>query len=159
MVTMKRFLLYTIMLIGMILISNFLIFVALNGEYKNIENCKIIQDDYTVELIEAKAGFSRGNIEGKIKNLSTSVKENVYVKIDFYNKEEAYLGTEYYDIKYFYPNEEIKFKVVFNYENVEMAKIELVNEKPQLTTIEKIFDTVEKWWPVAGFTALVMFMF
>jgi len=35
----------------------------------------------------------------------------------------------FYDIRYFYPNEEITFKVEFNYENVQTARIELVNKK------------------------------
>lgn len=128
--TIKRFLLYLIMLIVFMVIANFLIFLGLNGKYKNISNCQIIQDDYTIELIEAKVGFTKGHVEAKIKSTSANMKENVYVKIDLYNKNKLYLGTEYYDIKYFYPNEEINFKITFNYENVDLVKMELVNEKP-----------------------------
>lgn len=158
MATAKKFLLYIVMLIGFMLITNFLIFLGLNGKYKNIEKCQIIQDDYKIELIEAKAGYARGHVEGKIKSTSESLKENVYVKVDLYTADGEYRGTEYYDIRYFYPNEEIRFKVVFNYENVQMAKIELVNTKPETTTFEKIIDKVEDWWPIAGFTALLLYL-
>jgi len=129
MATLKKFLLYIVMLIGLMLITSFLVMLGLNGKYKNIEKCQIIQGDYKIELIEAKAGYAKGHVEGKIKSTAQVLKENVYVKIDLYNLEGAYLGTEHYDIRYFYPNEEITFKVEFNYENVQTARIELVNKK------------------------------
>lgn len=53
----------------------------------------------------------------------------IYIKADFYDKDEKLLGTEYDEIKYFNVGEKAKFEIKFNYKNVSKVEITGVESK------------------------------
>ncbi len=82
-----------------------------------------------IEIAQCKNSYTKGYIKGNIRNTTDEIIDAVCIKINLYNKKGNYLGTEYYPISYFYPQEEVNFEVNYVYKNVGHIKIETVDKK------------------------------
>ncbi len=121
---MKKILLWVLMLIGMFILSDFLIAVGLNSTYKDI----IRQDENTnVSVYQAEATYVNGRIRGIIKD--TQSINNKYLEIELYSKRDVLMGRRYIEIK----NEvtDQPFEVLFRAKDVEYYSIGTVDEKKE----------------------------
>jgi len=73
--------------------------------------------------------MSRRTLPVKIKNETEREIENKYIKIECYSKHNVLMGTKYIQIDKVGAKEEKEFEVQFNFNKVEKAVIDIVDEK------------------------------
>lgn len=122
--TMKRFLIYALILIGVYILSNFLINVGINSTYKDI---KREDNNNQIVVYQADATYVNGRIRGIIKD--TSEINNKYLKIELYTKRNVLVGKSYIEIQNAENNGTQPFELLFKAKDVANYKIETVDEK------------------------------
>jgi hypothetical protein len=149
----NAFIKYFVLAISLYLIVNGLTYLATRKVYKDFDNYNIEFTKPAVTVSEAKTSYSSGHIKGNVKNDTGSLINLTYVKFDFYNERETYLGTEYKELKYFNVDETQNFNIQYKYTGVDKINISLIAEKPERepTKLEKDLKT---YWPVAGIIAI-----
>ncbi len=98
-----------------------------------------------VQVIEAKATYLNGYINGTVKNSTDATVNNKYLKIDSYSKRGVLLGTKYVKINDLNPGESTAFSSSFNYNQIDNMKISLIDgsELPPKETLDFGFDNPE----------------
>ena len=129
--TMKKFLIYVLMVIGFFILSNFLINVGLNSTYKDI---KRKDDNSQIIVYQADATYVNGRIRGIIKNVGET--QDKYLKIELYSKRDVLLGKSYIEINDMKEDATQSFELLFKANDVASYKIETVNEKEAGSEIE-----------------------
>lgn len=149
---MKTFLIYALIVVGFILLSNFLIDVSLNSQYKDIE-----RKDQTsqVQIYQAEATLVNGRIRGVVTNSGDVDLNNKYIKIDFYSKRDVFLGRKYIQINQLQKDETQPLEVFFKLQDVKSYSIEIVDEKPPEEEIEILPNDLSKSEVIIS-TALVL---
>lgn len=130
--SMKKIIIWILILIGIFILSNFLINVGLNSTYKDIQrkdsNSQII-------IYQADATSVNGRIRGIIKN--TKETQGKYLKIDLYSRRDVFMGRSYIEIKSTNNDESSQpFELLFKANNVSYYKIEIVEEKETGSELE-----------------------
>ena len=118
---MKQFLIYLLMIIGIFILSEFLIHVSTNSIYKDI---KREDTNSQIEVYQAQATRIDGRIRGIIKNIEEI--QNKDLKIELYSKRGILLNTQYIEIQKSDENTTQPFELLFKIKNVESYKIEIV---------------------------------
>ena len=155
---MKTFFIYLILFIAMYLIVDLLVYFSTKDNYKDLTNYEVTFSSPKVNIIEYKATYSKGHIEGTVTNDTDKLMDNIILKFDFYNNKGTYLGTKYHEIKYFNVGEKSKFDVNFWFEKVDNVKISVVDELPGNIDITEFKETMQKWLPFAGLAVLIYSM-
>lgn len=116
---------YVLMGIGLFILSEFLINVGLNSNYKDIERK---DENSQIVVYQAEAAYSNGRIRGIIKD--TEQINGKYLKVELYSKRDIVKARSYVEVK---NNEENTqpFELLFKAQEVEYYKIDVVNEKEQ----------------------------
>ena len=137
--THKKFFMYLIWVILFFVFSRVMIFFALSTtySYKDVTCKSSLIKEAAVET-NAVTGTAKIDI---YNNTNKDIKEK-YIKIECYSKHDVVMGTKYIKIDNIQTNEEKEFEVIFNYNNVDKAIIDVIDELPDNTTEEqKISDT------------------
>ena len=126
MARMKTFFIYLLLVIAFFLFSQVMIYIAIHTthQYKNVE----IKTTIPME-VEVQATSINGFAKGKIINQAENEIENKYIKIECYSKHDVLMGTKYIKIDKIGAKEEKEFEVHFNYNKVDKAVIDIVEEK------------------------------
>ena len=149
---MKKYFLYILMIVGFALLSNFLIAVALNSNYKDM---KRDQDDVTQAVIyQADATKVNGRIRGMLNNVKSI--EQKYLKVELFTDRNISMGKKYVEIDR--TNEEMPIEILFKLNNVTHYKVSLVNEKEPVEEIKILPKELTKGEIVLG-TALAIILF
>ncbi len=98
-----------------------------NEEEHNTPKTYIAQESSPV--IEIKECTNK-KITGTATNDMNILINVIYIKADFYDKNNKLLGTKYDEIKYFNVGEKAKFEIEFNYKNVTRVEITATESKP-----------------------------
>lgn len=125
--TMKKFLRYFILFILLFLWVSGLIYIGtrnMNYEEEQIIECVTQTTSPVIEIIECK----KGALKGIIKNDTGILINVIYVKAEFYDKNNNLLETKYSEIKYFNVGEKAKFEIEFSNKNVTNVKVTLVEK-------------------------------
>ena len=131
---MQKIFIYIAILIGIFVLSDFLIYVGINSTYKDIQR----QDNNSeISVYQAQATYVNGRIRGIIKD--TSNISNKYLEVELYSKRDVLMGRRYIEIQ---GNEENmqNFEVLFRAKDVKYYKINTVDKKqegPELEIIPK----------------------
>lgn len=121
---MKKILTWILILIGIFILSDFLINVGLNSTYKKIQR----QDENSQIIVyQADATYINGRIRGLIK--SSEKTQGKYLKIELYTKRNVLVGKSYIEIKDLEEEETQPFELLFRAQEVAFYKIETVTEK------------------------------
>lgn len=129
--TMKKILIWILILIGVFVLSNFLIYVGLNSTYQDIER----KDNKSqIVVYQADATSVNGRIRGIIKEPGQI--QAKYLKMELYTKRDVLAGRKYIEIEDGENNETQPFELLFKANNVAYYKIETVNEKEEGTELE-----------------------
>ena len=130
---MQKIFLWVLMLIGIFILSDFLINVGLNSTYKDIER----QDkNEQIKIYQADATYVNGRIRGIVKDTKNITSK--YIEVELYSKRNILMGRRYIDIEN--KLEDQPFEVLFRAKNVEYYKMNLVDNKqegPELEIISK----------------------
>lgn len=130
--TMKKFLIYILILVGFFLLSEFLINVGLNSAYQTIQRK---EDNLSqIKIYQAEATYVNGRIKGIVDDTST-IKEK-YIKFDFYSERDNNLGSKYIEIDKAKKDMPIEF--YFKLKDVSYYTITTTNEKASSGEIELI---------------------
>lgn len=128
--TLKKFRLYLLMFIGFFLLVTLLTNFLMRDDYKNT-NYEIKEESPVITVTECKSAYSNGYIKGNITNNTEEIIPLKYLQINLYNKDDVYLGSEYKELKNFYPQETINFDISYNYLNIDKVTLGFVDEIPQ----------------------------
>lgn len=131
---MQKIIVWSLILIGVFILSDFLIYVGLNSTYKDI-----VREDNNSEIVvyQAEATYVNGRIRGMIKN--TSDIKDKYLKIELYSKRDVLLGRSYIEIQPDTEDSETQpFELLFKAMDVASYQIETVNEKEPGAELEII---------------------
>lgn len=125
MARMKTFFNYFLIVVLFFIFSQIMIYIAINTTYKN----KDIESKTSIPVqMELQATSINGYAKGKIINNTNSEITNKYLKIDCYSKNDVLMGTKYIEIDKIGTNEEKEFEVNFNFNKVDRALIDIVDE-------------------------------
>lgn len=130
--TPQKIITWIAILVGVFILSDFLIYVGLNSTYKDIT-----REDNNSQIVvyQADATYVNGRIRGIIKN--TSDIKDKYLKIELYSKRDVLLGKSYIEIKDT-DSETQPFELLFRAKDVASCQIETVKEKEPGTELEII---------------------
>lgn len=126
--TMKKFLLYLVLFILLYLFIDSMTYLMMKNTYKEIKNYNLEKGQYKIEILESKAGYANTIIKGTVTNNTDELKDKVYIKIDFYNKNGRLVGTKYKEINCFNVGEKQKFEQNYKVSQVNTYNISIVNE-------------------------------
>lgn len=129
--TMKKIMIWILILVGVFVLSNFLIYVGLNSTYKDIERKN---SNSQIVVYQADATSVNGRIRGIIKEPEQI--QAKYLKIELYTKRDVLAGRSYIEVEDGENNKTQPFELLFKANNVAYYKIELVNEKEEGTELE-----------------------
>lgn len=111
-------------LVGVFVLSDFLIYVGLNSTYKEIQR----QDKNSqIVVYQADATYVNGRIRGMIKDIDKG--QGKYLKIELYTKRDVLVGKSYVEIKDIENSETQPFEVLFKAKDVAYYKIDIVKDK------------------------------
>ena len=121
---MKKIIIWISILIGVFVLSDFLISVGINSAYKDIK-----REDNNSEIIvyQADATYVNGRMRGLIKD--TEKITGKYLKIELYTKRDVLVGKSYIEIEKTGKEETQPFELFFKAEDVAYYKIETVKER------------------------------
>ena len=128
--TLKKFRLYLLMFIGFFLLATLLTNFLMRDDYKNT-NYEIKEDTLVIAVTECKSAYGNGYIKGSITNNTGEIIPLKYLQINLYDEYDVYLGSEYKELKNFYPKEIINFDMSYNYLNIDKATLDFVDEIPE----------------------------
>ncbi len=131
MATMKKIVIWILILIGVFILSDFLIYVGLNSTYKDIERK---DNNSQIVVYQADATSVNGRIRGVIKD-AKQIQES-YLKIELYTERNVLAGRKYIEIEDVEGNETQPFELLFKAKNVAYYTIETANEKEEGTELE-----------------------
>jgi hypothetical protein len=150
---LKTFLIYTLIVIGFFIFSEFLINVSLNTTYKTIGRKDNLAQ---VQVYQAEATKVNGRLKGTIYQTQENPIETKYLQVDFYSARNVKLGTKYIEVEN--AKEEQGFELYFKLNNVNYYDISKVNEKTQ-TEMELLPADLTKPEIIVGtIFALLMFI-
>ena len=121
---MKKIFLWVLLLIGIFILSDFLIAVGLNSTYQDIDRK---DENYEIAIYQADATYVNGRIRGVIKD--TSEIDNKYLEVSLYTKRDVLMGRRYIEIN---SNETSQpFEVLFRAKDVQYYELQTVDEKKE----------------------------
>ena len=122
MARLKTFFIYFILVVVAFAVSQVLIYVAINTTY-NYKNVEI--KNTQIKEAEVKATSINGYARFK---LDDNVDTKKYVKVECYTKNDILIGTKYIKIEQLQANDKNEFEIRFNYNRIDKATIDIVDE-------------------------------
>lgn len=151
MARVKTFFIYFLLVVAFFLFSKLAIYIAINTtyEYKSIE----LKTTIPME-VEVQATSVNGFAKGKINNQAEQEIKNQYIQVKCYSKHNVLMGTKYIEIDKIEAKEEKEFEVHFNFNKVEKAVIDIVDEKT--LEEEKVPEEEKQSDPQRGLATLLV---
>ncbi len=132
----QKILIWILILVGVFILSDFLIYVGLNSTYKDIQRK---DDNSKIVVYQAEATYVNGRIRGIIIEPDDLKKQ--YLKVELYSSRDVLLGQSYIEIQDTQNNLQNNtqpFEVLFKVKDVAYYKMEPVQEKTPGTELEII---------------------
>ena len=148
--THKKFFIYFLLIVAFFIFSQIIIHFTINTTY----GYKSVEIKSTIPMnAEVQATSVNGFAKVKVRNITDNAIENKYIKINCYSKNDILMGTKYIKIDKIEAKEEKEFEVRFNFNKVERAVIDIIEE--QALTDEPVPQEQLKSDPQRSFIALV----
>ena len=125
--SLKKLLIFFLIIIGFFIFSNFLIYVGLNSSYRDIERKDNVED---VQIYQAEATKVNGRIRGLIQNVNGENLNGKYVEVQLYSKRDVFLGREYIQIENIEEGPQA-FEMLFKLQDVASYEVSIVDEKQE----------------------------
>jgi len=157
--TIKKFWKYFLLFIVAFFLIGFLTNLSMRDNYKTL-SYEIKTTSPEIKVEESKVEYSHGYIKGTVTNNTGKHIKVKYLRLDLYNKDKNYVGTEYRELKYFNVDETINFDINFRYTEIDKAILSIVNEKEEVKEIGLLDrinledDNVKIALPIAGILIL-----
>ena len=125
---LKKYASYFVLLIVFFIFSNFLIYVGLNSNYRDINRQDNIGEVY---VYQAQATKVNGRIRGLIENPNGEDLNGKYVEVDLYSKRDNFLGRKYIQINDLQQGDTQSFELFFKVQDVASYNVSIVDEKQE----------------------------
>ncbi len=125
---MKTFLIYALIVIAVILLTDVVANLILDTNKRTIKNYEIVTTSPAIEITEAKGTNIDGKIKGIVKNNSEEFVESAYLKVELKSKRGVTLGTEYKKMGNFQPSQSKEFELKYRYSGVDNFVISVEKE-------------------------------
>lgn len=153
---MKTFLIYALLVLGVLLVTDIIINLCLQSNYKLINNYVIETASPKLEITEARKTYSNGYIGGTITNDTGKDIENTYIKINLVTDLGNTLGTEYLKVDGLKQNETKEFRLSYRYSGVETFIISVTDDViEEEVKLSPLIEKAELYFTVAKFIAWV----
>lgn len=124
---LKKYAKYILIVVGIYLLTSFLIFIGFNSNYKKIELKNELPEQISIE--KAEASKKEGRIYGYVKNMEESNLNGKYIKVSIYNSGNENIATEYLKIDDLKSSQDKLFKATFVADNAKSYEINIVDNK------------------------------
>ena len=125
MTDLKKDIKIVLLVVGGYILTNFLIFVGFNANYKAIELKSELPS--VIKIEKAEATKVQGRVYGKISNTEENDLNGKYIKVVVFNDKNENIATEYLKIENLQKDEEKLFKATFNAEKAMSYTIDIVD--------------------------------
>lgn len=125
---MKTFFIYASLVVAVLLLTDIIINICLNSNYKEIKKYEITTTSPHIEIKEARKTYMNGYIGGTVNNNTNNNIEKSYIKIELLTDIGNLLGTEYLEIDGLNVNETKQFRLSYRYSDVDSFIISTVDE-------------------------------
>ena len=122
---LKKYAKYILLIIAGYLLTHFLIFIALNSEYKAIQLVQNLPEQIVID--KAEATKIQGRIYGNVQNNENKNLNGKQIKISIINSNNENIATEYLKIENLGINEKKAFKCNFNAKEAKSYEINIVD--------------------------------
>lgn len=156
--TLKKFWKYLLIFVITFIMLSGLTSLAMKENYKDITNYKIVENSLEITVSESRATNNHGYIKGSVTNSTKEIIPLKYLRISLYDESGVYLGSEYKELKNFYPKETINYDISYNYNNVDKIILDFTDKITE-NKVYNFFSNIEDKeleiaLPVAGFLVL-----
>lgn len=127
--TMKKFLKYLLLFIAVYIIVTLLTNLSTIDIARKFTNYEILSDTLKINVNECKTSRTKGTISGTVTNDTDNLISKIYLKVDGYNEKGNYLGSEYKEFVYVYPNDKYEFELSLNWNKIQKLELSIVDEK------------------------------
>lgn len=124
---LKTFLIYALIIAVFWIFSDILIYIAVNGTYAHVDS-KVYITSPEITIGESKATYVNGFVKGSIKNNTSEIINEKYIKIDLYSTRDIKLGTKYVKIDNLQPNEQKEFEMWYKFTDVDYLTITITDD-------------------------------
>ena len=125
--TMKTFAKYILMAVGICVLTNILVFIGFNLNYKDIESNNNFPEQISIEKAEATS--TTGRIYGYVTNLKENNVNGKYIKVEVYNIDNEKDEVQFLKIDDVKFGEKKMFKVFFKTEDAKYCNINIVDSE------------------------------
>ena len=153
---MKKFLLYALMIAAFWIFSDILIYLSINTAYANVD-AKVYTNSPEVIIGESEATYVNGVIKGSIKNNTSEIINNKYLKIELYSARDVKLGTKYVEIKNLEVDKYQDFEMWYKFTDVDYANI-TVTDNIENATEEEFLSQETATYLLVGTVLILYFL-
>ena len=139
--SLKKYLIYIIMIAAFWLFSNVVIYLAINGTYAHIET-RVYTNSPEITIGQSAATYINGVVKGTIRNNTEETIQNQYVKIDLFSPRDIKLGTKYVKIDHLQPGASQDFEMWYKFTDVKHVNISLTDQIQDATQEEFLSEEV-----------------
>ena len=152
--SLKKLLIFFLIIIGFFIFSNFLIYVGLNSSYRDIERKDNVEN---IQIYQAEATKVNGRIRGLIQNVNGENLNGKYVEAQLYSKRDVFLGREYIQIENIEEGPQA-FEMLFKLQDVASYEVSIVDEKQEGGELELLDTdlTTQQIVVLTAFTFLIL---
>lgn len=154
----KQFLIYILLLAGAYVLFSFLALGFITNTYKNIEEYEIIDKVPYVQIVEGKSTYINGYVIGKVTNNTDALIHSDYIKLNFYNKRDAYLGSRYVKLESFQVGQTLEFKVNFKLTGVTKYTVEYTEEGNMIEEVQEDHTPFYNFLALAGVIMIIYYI-
>ncbi len=129
--TLQKIVIWILILVGVFVLSNFLIEVGLNSTYQDI---KRQDNNQQIMVYQADATYVNGRIRGLVKD--TEKQKGNYIKVELYSERNVLVGKSYIELKELQNDQEQPFELLFRAKDVASYKMETVSQKEEGAELE-----------------------
>lgn len=123
---LKTFFKYALCIAIFWILSDFLIYMGINGTYKTIE-ARVMSENPTVNVGECKATYVNGYVKGNIYNNTEESITGKYLRIALYSPRDLHLGTKYVKIENLEAKKTQDFEMWYKFTDVKYCNISIVD--------------------------------
>ena len=157
--TIKKFLMYILLLVAIYIFVSILSYIFINNAYKNIEDYEILTQSPKIEIVESKSTYVNGYVIANITNNTGANIEKTYLKLDLYTENDNYLGSKYNEIDDFSNNETVEVKTNYKFNGVEKYKVSLVNNVANNITYSEDDKFAHLFFHMLGISGILMIIY
>ena len=135
MAKLKKYLLYVLIIAAFWIFSDILIYLSINSSYTRVD-AKVYTNSPEIIIGESKATYVNGVVKGSIKNNTSDIINDKYLKIDLYSPRDVKMGTKYVKIENLDINKSQEFEMWYKFTDVDHAEITVTDNIENATEEE-----------------------